>query len=342
MTQTFAGKVFDFYSDALSEGVGADLLEKVGEVSILDPEELTALPDNEFAFVAFTKTGSKRRHYPVNDEGNTKLSMHYYEKFASSLSPQNRVITGKILFKAALRHGVDPSDYVSKIASMETPEAGAPDFETPHEKVASSYALDWNVGFQNMKAFPLDTKELTKLSDSKFSESWKQLPAVHRRPVAIKIAEACEAHGVYPCYQVEKYASEHPSTSFMAHVEARKAHLRSRDDAESLDKLAMASGSFGPELTARSLYEFDKVAGLDGLYDHTLADPWAAVYGFKKEAQIDFNGKQITADALISLIDSGRLDGMFDEDMIEEMRQDPLVVFESLPVPTKESIASML
>jgi hypothetical protein len=50
----------------------------------------------------------------------------------------------------------------------------------------------------------------------------------------------------------------------------------------------------------------------------------------------------VTKEALLKLIDSGKLKPMFKESMLKDFRKMPLEVFTSLPDPTKTTIAGMI
>jgi hypothetical protein len=347
MRQEYAGRVFDIYSDGLHEGVNRDLLEKVGSAELLEPEQLDALPDSEFAFIGFTKTSEKRRYYPVCDADNTKLSMHYLENFGDSLTPFNRVLTGKTLYKAAYRHGIEPTDHVRDLAAVDIHEAyAAQDIGSllGHEKAASTseYALEYVVNEDTYKAFPIGTKAEIVKSASAFQDNLRRLPAPHRRQVAVKLAEACDREGLNAPIEVVKYASHNPSDAFLFHIETRKSFLQDDEERATLDKLAMLSGACDGEDLASALYVFDRNNGLDRYYDSRIPDAWASVYGFEKAASTEFNGQKIAEADLIGLIDSGSLNDVFEPDLLDQMREDPVTVYDSLPNPTKEAIASRL
>jgi len=342
MKQQYAGLIFDFYSDALREGLGPQVMDKVGEVKLIEPGDMDSLPDREFAFVSFTKTGSKRRYFPVSDDGNTRLSMHYLEKFAESLTARNRVVTAKVLFKAAMRHGVEPTEYVCNLTSMALPGEDSPDFQDFAIYEQEKYAMDWNVGYRQLQAYPIGNKAQVEQSNYKFAETYRHMPAVHRRKVAQELSVACKEHGVTLEYPVAKYSSETTSPLFLAHVETRKGLLLDNEAKDTLSKLALCSGSMDPDDLAKALWEFDKMSGLDEQYDRLIADPWASVFGFSKKAALEFRGQKVAANDLIGLADSGELTGMFDEEMVQEFRQDPEAVFDSLPVPTKEAQKTLL
>lgn len=116
-------------------------------------------------------------------------------------------------------------------------------------------------------------------------------------------------------------------------------------------KLASLVGKMDIDQFAETLYQFDKAAGFDQRYAYGLRDAFASTYAqvpyfkpitkkaSKKVAfgQISFGGKSIDANKLFQ-IDIGDLGGMIDEDTFEELKSDPVNVFNSLPIPYKSVI----
>ena len=82
---TVAGIVFDIYDDYMYKVAAVHKGELTG-TSVMDPVEVEALDDKDFALVIKTATRSIRK-YPIADADSTKLSMCYFNALKGEMHP---------------------------------------------------------------------------------------------------------------------------------------------------------------------------------------------------------------------------------------------------------------
>ncbi len=347
-----AGHVIDLYDDAqgvhLADG---ELLKKYAKLRIDAPEDVAKLPDKEFALVIFAKNGEKHRKFPLHNAEALAVSAHYYEKTASSLPPKARVIAASNLMMAHLRFGAEPPEDLSKIASEDVVGPYYNEAEDrPHERAplpnivtrVTKYAIERELPDGSfMDAFPITDLAETRMSATELRKVAFQIPAHDRYEAALKVQARLRDLGEKPDAELAKVASFDPNPAFMAHIAARREALVDDDAKKVLDELVKIAEKLKPPYLARALEDFDRRTKLSHLWDKRIRNPWDSCYQ-QKTAGLAQDNKTITKEALVALIDSGKLKAMFKESTLKDFRKMPVEVFKSLPVPTRSTIAGML
>jgi hypothetical protein len=347
------GHVIDLYDDA--EGVhlaDGKLLEKYGELHIDTPDELVKLPDKEFALVIFSKTGEKHRKYPLHHAEALAVSTHYFEKTAESLPAKARVIAASNLLMGHLRFGAEPTEDLSKIASedvvgpyfneAEDKEGNwgfkRPEIATRVTKFAIQRELpDGSI----MDAFPITDLDEVKASADALKKCAYDIPAHDRYEASLKLQACLKELGADADDGLSKIASFDPNPAFMAHIAARQEALTDDGEKKVLDELVKIAEKLQPPYLARALEDFDRRTGLAHFWDQRIRNPWDSCYQ-QKTAGLKEDDKTITKEALVALIDSGKLKAMFKESTLKDFRKMPVEVYQSLPTPTKSTIAGMI
>ena len=344
------GHVIDLYDDAegtfLKDGA---VLEKYGsKVEVETPDSLAKLADADFALVILTKTGEKHRKYPVHTPDALALSTHYFEQVGFGLPKEAQTIAATNLTKAHYKFGAAPPAEIEKQASKEVVSSlwsedradGAVEVRTFEQ--STKYAMKKTLCDDSvLEVFPIDTLEMTRESAAEFKKVAYQLPPADRYAAATALAARLEELESPDRELTEKYASLVPNPAFMTHIAARQEHLLDPVSKKTLDDLSKIAGALPGTKLAEALETFDRKSGLAQLWDIQIRNPWDTCYTYKT-ASVKVGEKVITKTALMGLIDSGKLKPFFKTSMIEAMKKQPLEIFESLPVPTKETIANLL
>jgi predicted nucleic acid-binding protein len=343
------GHVIDLYDDA--EGTflkdGAALKKYGSKVEVETPDSLAKLADADFALVILTKTGEKHRKYPVHTPDALALSTHYFEQVGFGLPKEAQTVAATNLTKAHYKFGAAPPADLEKAASKEIvsslwSEDRAEQVEVRTFEQSTKYAMKKTLCDDSvLEVFPVDTLEMTRESAAEFKKVAYQLPPADRYAAATAISARLEELKAPDSDLVEKYASLVPNPAFMTHIAARQGHLLDPVSKKTLDDLSKIAGALPGTKLAEALEAFDRKSGLAHLWDIQIRNPWDTCYT-GKEASVKVGEKVITKTALVALLDSGKMKPFFKASMIDAMKKNPIEIFESLPMPTKETIANLL
>lgn len=226
----------------------------------------------------------------------------------------------------------------------------------------------------NNRLFPINTVQNIEKAASYFNENEKGFSLYHRHLFAKRLRDKTASVGAkIKADRLSKYASSLWSPTAEDCVWHRINMLNSINPIRNektgeyevrtvnnsvqdkvligYRKLASLVGKMDIDQFAETLYQFDKAAGLDQRYAYGLRDAFESTYAqvpffrptvkkaSKKVAfgKITFGGKTIDANKIFNL-DIGDLGGMIDNDTFEELKCDPVNVFNSLPIPYKSVI----
>lgn len=209
-------------------------------------------------------------------------------------------------------------------------------------KKASRYALG--------DKYPLDSYEQVKLANDYFAEYGRKLSPEERHAYCANLVKRASElqiplHDVVRKYGSEKYAS---AGEVAMAIDTRRGVI-SPEHNELLDKIAAAMPAMPPEDFIIVLSEFDKVAGIDHLYDADVMDPFYTAYGFEKTAEDDKeNFTDVVGNYYVTAADLKRLcsnkqwlESTFGGDFCEEYCKDPVGIYKSMPVEQKKLIIRM-
>jgi len=150
--------------------------------------------------------------------------------------------------------------------------------------------------------------------------------------------------------EIGKYGSATfaPDAELAIALEGRRS-LLSEQHSDLLSKLAQARIEVSPEVFAETLGEFDKLAGIDHLYDSDIMDPYYTTYGTKVASKDDPDGSFMVGNDYVTHTDLRNLGNravvelgkIFDADFVKEFRKDPIGIFNSLPVDQKKVISRL-
>jgi hypothetical protein len=209
----------------------------------------------------------------------------------------------------------------------------------PATKEAHTYALP------AFSRYPLDSYAQVKQADAYFQEWGDRFAPVLRREYCSNLVKRASALGIEVCPKAAKYGSvDYASQGELdAALLMRNGVLKEASHKEALVMLGGFRETMQPEDFAVALSEFDKVAGIDHLYDRDVYDPWFTTFGSKTASD---DGAILVGNDYISQQDlknfaktnSCKLKDTFGEDFAEEFRKDPVAITKSLPVDQKKIV----
>lgn len=212
---------------------------------------------------------------------------------------------------------------------------------TPTEKKAGYFALP------SLQRYPLDSFGEVEKAASYFDQYRGQFAPSHRREFCLNLVKRASALGIPLSDTIRKYGSAEraPAEEVAFAFDARKGLVTDDVHSIALSKLAESWPAIPPEILVEVLSEFDKVAGLDYLYDEQIPDPYWSVFG-EKTAQDTTHvlGNEIVSDAQLRLLAKSPSQGLCDlygKDFVQEFKEDPVGIFNSLPMDQKKVLARM-
>jgi len=210
------------------------------------------------------------------------------------------------------------------------------------EKTAQHFAMP------SIQRYPLDSYTEVKQASSYFETYRSQFAPAHRREFCEHLVKRAGVLGITVSDEVQKYGGEgYAPYAELEIAFGSRALLVDDDHRILLSKLAESRPSVDPETFAVALEEFDKLAGLDQLYDSELMDPYLSVFG-KTAGDIDPDGSHIIGNDYVSNQQLKDLTGArhlelltktFGADFMKEFVKDPVGMFNSLPADQKKVIA---
>lgn len=218
-------------------------------------------------------------------------------------------------------------------------------------KEAEFYALP------SQKMYPLDGYDQVVKAAEYFGEWGPRFAPEHRREYCSNLVKRASVLKVRVSPEIRKYGSATyaPTSELQVALAGRRGVITKEAHVELLNELEEAQPTLDPETFAGTLAEFDKVAGIDHLYDQDILDPYYSTYGVKHAegpAALEQNtydqdqsfvmgnevvtGKQLKAFAASHSKD---ITDTFGEDFLKEFRKDPVGIFSSLPMDQKKIIS---
>lgn len=401
ISNDISGKVLSTALRSVSQLYGSRLPNEFKNMRIFTPEELSVLPDNDFALIFYAKDGDVYRRFPIPDIDNAIVSAIYLKKVYTDIPPTAAAIAARNILNTLDSQNVQYSNFVlSPIkeglyeirdlaknvkgnvyrepkSSQEEELRKGQDAEISKAKTARASLKDSDFAFvtekegRKYRLFPINTVDNIKRAEAYFDSNYKLFSPEQRNIFAKAIqAKATELNHKIASANLSKYASCRWSPTIELSLDARiqrlrESHVKFASDghyvdggkavfqaAQGYNDLKEKIGKCDIHKFASALYTLDKITGLTDCYDKTLSDAFVSTYDghpdsfTEKTARVSqlftmFGGKKITEDMLRSL-DIGDLGGMIDYSTFEELKKDPINVFESLPIPYKFVILDAL
>jgi len=246
---------------------------------------------------------------------------------------------------------VDPDDNEDKSISAEQPQrlpqSGA---LRPHVNVAGKEAPGqltlkkaelW--AMPSLERYPLDDYGQVKAASQYFDEWHGHMTPEHRREYSVNMVKRAKVLRIPVSPVAEKYASAGyaPDHDVQAALDGRKLAMVDDVLIDTLDKLAVARPHMSPDDFAVTLGEFDKLAGIDHLYDQHVVDPYYSTFGEKRASDSIAVGNDIMYVKDLKRFAKVGFNTMkmrFGDDMANEFVKDPVGIFNSMPTDQKKII----
>lgn len=357
---SFKVTTLDFYDD------GGNLLREL----VPNPEEIPDFVKTasvveedthpEMFAVVLDEGGQLLKKFPTTDQGNTWLSMTYFQETRDRLPVEAQKVAASRLAQACEAFGIQTPDWLGAMSEGASDTGYLVDVlgKAPPIKVASvseqvpvEYCITRSDGSQY---FPLSDASSVATALQYFEDNHRQLQPRERREYAVKVASAASKGALPLPESVQNYAGAALGENWEGHILARYKHLQETgapsDVCARLVKIAALAAKVPPERFATSLEQFDRDTRISDLWDRWISDPWAST--FEKQAKGDiphpqsFNlpdGSYVSQEDLMLLAskERGQLTVQFGHEFANAFCRDPLKIFKSLPLLQKKELARM-
>lgn len=357
--QKLANQVIDAYDDLFGEHLRKFGHENPG-ANLLTPEEKSRLSDDDYALCCLTKEGSKLNKFPLCDKDNVWVSNKMFPMTCHKLAESAAAKAAHFIKKACKAYEIEPEPLVEKLAAesstniwVENPKGEETVKTASGTRVAmDDFAeVDRIVGnythAQQVFSSPMHVKVAAKYFEEKHEKML--LETRHKYAAAVQIR--AKELGMPPqTGAVAKYASDHYNAKLDGHLASRRRLLDGQDDlVGELSKLASAKKSYTPYQFAQLLNGFDKKAGLNRYYGGYLENPFNSTFAAAPDPYEGYRWQNKTGSRKLTLEEiqkvvkdqNPKIAEYFGKSVAEEMKKDPVVIFESLPDDSKEIIANI-
>jgi hypothetical protein len=222
------------------------------------------------------------------------------------------------------------------------------------KKEAQQYALP------SLSRYPLDGYDQVIKAASYFEDNCKLMSPEHRREYCVNLVKRASQLGLGLSKVAYKYGGDGYASDedFDIALTGRKNVITDNDHKSLLNKLAEQRGLLTPDLFAVALSEFDKVAGIDWMYDEHILDPYFSTFGKSasthdtiaaskqddtEDESFVIGNEYVTPAQLKRLVtvNSKNITDTFGEDFMKEYLKDAVGIFKSLPIDQKKILIRM-
>ena len=209
--------------------------------------------------------------------------------------------------------------------------------------------------------YPIDTEEQLKTAAVYFGKYINRFDPAQRSAIATNMEKRASDLGVnIDSDWIKNYSritkeSSIYSPDFERNVELRKqaclvgkikvsVNGTKMSGEKVLEKISEQKNNIKPSDMADLISDFDKLAGLEGLYDNRIYDPIYTVFGSNYDA--DYDRTKLASGISSTNIRAAACDkefidkvaGVFGQDFAKDFQHNPVGIFESMPAPEKELI----
>jgi len=352
-----ANQVIDAYDDISREGLAK--LAKIGpDINLMSHAERADLKDHDFALSMITKKASKLNKFPIDSMDNTWLSNEYFEMNHDRLPKTAAVVAASNIKTACERFGVKPR--ASVVSMSKTAATTNIYYESSTERLTKTASAEV-VSLEKIAAvrdigdnytyaqFAMPTPSHVKVACKYFEDKLDKIPVDYRHKYAAAIQQRSKELGMgVQGGSVIKYASDHYSGMVDSHLKSRETLVETAPEhKEYLQKLAGAKKELTPAQFAQALHGFDKKAGLTRHYGGYLTNPFEATFAGAPDQYEGYRTKvgsaSMDSDAIRRLATEkyAQIKNYFGHSLADELRRDPVPIFDSLPMDAKEILGGI-
>lgn len=367
---SFAHTKLDFHDDPTVVAGRKDIPDYVKKTKVASRETLSKLGSDSFALILITPDGNVHPKFPVHTVGDTWLSLQAFEKNAhkmplkmqetaafylqkaASLWSGKTNATSPLLRKVASQNPLIVTNSVYVTEDMEyledTVKLATEKFET---KTAALSDGDFGIVLEDgTRKYPMHTAECVKKASDWFAVNHKELKPNLRKMFADNILkQASKLNVVVTTEEVFKYANYLGySDDFPVMIQLRKHFVVDDTEMHLLNDVLEKSASLAPEKCAQLLEVVDKRLGLDKYWDKHFSDPYASVFHMAKFADYSYcsDSGDVSGSDLRAYVKRENfresLESYVSKEIIDELEQNPVEVFASLPKPEKDLIMGLM
>jgi len=195
-------------------------------------------------------------------------------------------------------------------------------------------------------SYPINTKEQVKKANAYFMEYKDDFTPFERHQYCVKLASRAKSLDVPVDKLVEKYGSKSYATDAGIAIYSRQRLFREGTSERSLlEEMRDKYASVNPEVMATALEKFDRENNLDLMWGRDIEDPYLSLFGMTKEAEYSFvDRNRIVSASRLQRCAKEQRDGLIDlfgEDFANEFAEDPVGIFESMPLDKKRIIMNL-
>jgi hypothetical protein len=351
-----ANQILDVYDD-----IDYAMMKKIaGEYpgcNVMSADERSVLRNHQFALTVITKQASKMNKYPIVDHDSTWLSNRYFEMTYQRLPEEAAGIAAYNIKTACAKFKIEPSKMVKSMAKIASSNIYFEKGNTlKSTNVVSMYDFSKlaqvdAIGDNYTQAqYAMPNAAHVKIACDYFEQNAAKMPVESRHKYAAAIQRRSHELGLgVQKGAVSKYASDHYSPMVDAHIRARASLVETRPDMKGLyEKIGSVKKDYTPSQFAQLLHGIDKKAGLDRYYGSHLTNPFNATFASEPDPYAGFRYKSASRELLPDELKNAvtayhsKIAEHFGPLMADELRKDPVSIFDSLPRDAKEIIVGII
>ena len=329
----------DFVDDLNgSMKIASENEQLIGKLNVGETEKLT---DKDYALILMTKQGADGR-FPLKTKDQALLSCFYLEKNAGKMPASMVKVASSFLKKACVSHSAPVSRFIEARSSDDIQSNSV----SPYMEEQSKYACEGK--------YPINTPEEVKQAVAYFDEHHKQFPPEKAVVFCENLIKSAEDNGVKinRDSRVNDYDARTYSDVIKLAVDRRVKLLDgiyeygdSDGDAVKLayKRLYGQKDKVKPIEFSKKLAHIDRLCGIDSHWDRgSIDNPFVATFRSSGNRLIKIADKTILPGQLRQIAESDKLAKVFSSDFVDEFKTSPEEIFESLPMPDKKLIASLI
>lgn len=354
-------QILDAY-DHIDAGTPQDLL-KIAKTApenlhVMTSEERSGLSQHDFALSFITKEATVMRRFPIKTHDDTWLSNAMLGKTAHKLPQDAAGIAACFIKKACEKFEITPDPKIVELAKEASSnlyveqDNDIPSVRLRKTATMSEFAEAEKIaGNHTFAQYAFPKPENVKMGEKYFAKFASKMPLEVRHGYAEALQKRAGELGMQDLTgEVGKYASDHYSALIGAHIRSRSSLLDGREGkyASALNNLSAARKQYPPSDFAKALHSFDKHAGLVKYYGSTLTDPYLATFATAPDKYAGYrtktaSGTELNPDQLkqLALSKYARIKEYFGSSLADEFKKEPMAIFDSLPMDSKEIIAGI-
>lgn len=305
------------------------------------PGKVEDLRDDDYGLVFMTKHGSDGR-FPLRTRDQALLSCYYLEKNAEKLPSSMVKIAATNLKEACENHKIPTSSFIEKNASDDINTNVVSPYVTEQKK----FACDGK--------FPINTAEQVKMAVEYFEENHSHFSPKNALEYCGNVIKQAEENNVDidKDKKVMRYDSRSYSNMLKMAFDNRLRLIKGiyeygDKDGEALkmayERLLGKKDEIEPREFSEKLAHLDMTSGVDRHWDKgSIDNPYVSTFQKKTVETIKIGGRHVRKDELIRVAETEKFAEVFDSGFTEKFKNNPMDIYNSLPLPDQKLIVSMM